>query len=264
MLGNLLYVLVLAGRWDEADRVAADVFEPIAGQSGPDVSIIHFRQAYLLALRGDVPGARRHFAHCEHWRDSDDAQAIAMYWTGAGALALAAGEHSAALEVATRAVDELIASGFPLAHEVVRTSLPDAIDAAVVLGDIDSAERLVGLFADHPPGEVPPFLRAQVIRARALIAASKADNDGVEERLASAEATFSDLGYPYWTARAKLDRAEWLHSQQRSGEAVVLATDAGATFEMLGAEPMRTRARRLLEQAASAGLDPAASATRTS
>jgi plasmid stabilization system protein ParE len=55
------------------------------------------------------------------------------------------------------------------------------------------------------------------------------------------------LGYPYWTARAQLDRAEWLARQGKRDESARLAGAAAATFEKLGAEPMLVRSRVLLE-----------------
>jgi class 3 adenylate cyclase/tetratricopeptide (TPR) repeat protein len=243
VVANLLYVLMLEGRWDEAAELADKVLGPSSGQSAANVSIIHFRQACLDALRGSMASARGHFAHCEPWHDSDDVQAQAMYWTGVAAIALGGGEHRAALEAATKAIDETLASGLPLAHEVVRLSLPDAFDAAVVIGDLEAADRLLALFADHPPGEVPQFLRAQVTRAKALVAMARSEHGEVEQCLSAAEATLRDLGYPYWTARVQLDRAEWLLGQARPEEAVRLAEQAAVTFEALGAWPMHERAQ---------------------
>ena len=69
----------------------------------------------------------------------------------------------------------------------------------------------------------------------------------MEENLVAVEMTFRDLGYPYWTARAQLDRAEWLAGQGRLDESARLAAEAAATFETIGAAPMLARARALLE-----------------
>jgi len=73
------------------------------------------------------------------------------------------------------------------------------------------------------------------------------EDESVEENLVAAEAAFRDLGYPYWTARAQLDRAEWLAHAGRLEEAAALATQAAATFETVGAAPRLARARALLE-----------------
>ena len=58
---------------------------------------------------------------------------------------------------------------------------------------------------------------------------------------------FRELGYPYWAARAHLDRAEWLARQERLDESAGLAAEAAATFEPIGAVPMLARVRVLLE-----------------
>ena len=248
VLGNLEYVLMLAGRWGEASRLAAEVLASTADEPSIDISLIHFRQSFLDALRGAVTSAREHFAFCESWRDADDVQAQAMYWSGAGSVALAAGEHQVAFEAASRAIGEALDGGLPLAHEVVRLSLPDAIDAALAIGDLEAADRLLGLCADRPLGEVPPFLRAQVTRAKALVARERGEDDHVAENLLAAEAAFRDLGYPYWTARVQVDRAEWLARRRRLDESAGVASGAAATFEAIGAAPMLARARALLEQ----------------
>ncbi len=91
--------------------------------------------------------------------------------------------------------------------------------------------------------EVPPFLRMQVRRAEALVSAARGRSDGVEEHLRAAEAAFGDLGYRYWHARIRLDLAEWLAHEGRADEATALANAAAITFEELGVEPMRARAR---------------------
>ena len=132
-------------------------------------------------------------------------------------------------------------------HEAVRLAFPIALEAAIDVGDLEEAERLAETLATRPPGEVPPFLRAQVIRARALVASARGEDEAVEENLAVAEATFRDLGYPYWAARVQLDRAEWLARQGRLDEAAKLAAEAAATFDAVGAAPVLARALVILE-----------------
>ena len=245
-VGNLMYVLMLAGRWDESSRFAAEVFTT-ASEASVDTSLIHFREAFLDSLRGTVTSARQHFACCETWRDADDVQARAMYKNGVSVVALAAGEHRTALEAATAAIEGALVDGLPLAHEIVRLGFPDAVDAAIATRDMEAAGRLLAIFADRPPGEVPPFLRAQVTRAKALVADVRGEDGDVENDLAAVEATFRELGYPYWTARTQLDRAEWLSRQGRPDESAKAANEAAATFERIGAAPMLIRARALLE-----------------
>src|SRR5208283_3282009 len=148
------------------------------------------------------------------------------------------------------AIDEALEGGLGVAHEVVRLAFPIAFEGAIDLADFDEAARLADLVATRPVGEVPPFLRAQVTRAKALVDSARGEDDVVDENLANAEATFRDLGYPYWTARAQLDRAEWLARQNRLDESTSLAAKAAVTFETIGAAPMLARARSLLESSA--------------
>ncbi len=189
---------------------------------------------------------------------SDDAQDRAMRATAEASVALAEGDHRLALEAALRAIDEFVRGGLPLANESVRLSFPDAIDAALAMGDLGEAGRLVDLLESRPPGEIPPFLQIQLRRARALLAAARGEEEGVEDGFSAAEEEFRRLEYPYWTARVQLDRAEWLARQGRTVELEGLATQAAAAFETIGAAPMAARAQTLLESAGLATLDAGA------
>jgi len=245
-VGNLIYVLTMAGRFEEAYRLGMELLQPGADQT-PSGDLLSLRLAELDALRGDVESARQHFSYCRAWAASDDVQNRAMYATGESAIALAEGNFRLALEAALKAIDGSLRDGLQLAHEAVRFGFPDALDAALAIPDLDAGERLVDTFASRPPGEIPPFLHAQIRRARGLLKAARGSDEGVEGALLTAESEFRDLGYPYWTGRAQLDLAEWLARQGRAGEAAARATEAARTFEQLGAAPMLARARALLE-----------------
>ena len=132
---------------------------------------------------------------------------------------------------------------FDFSHETIRSAFPDAVDSAIALSDLAAAERLTAMFAAMAPGAIPPFLRAQVLRARALLAASRGDDDTVEKDLVAVEEKLRELGYPYWMARAQLDRAEFLAGRDRHDEAAALAGEAAMTFERLGTTPMLVRAQ---------------------
>jgi hypothetical protein len=117
---------------------------------------------------------------------------------------------------------------------VVSFAFPSALVQAIEIGDSEEADRLAELLATRSRGEVPPFLRAQVIRANALVGGARGDDESVEENLVAAEAAFRELGYPYWMARAQLNRAEWLAHEGRLDESAELAVEAAATFEKVG------------------------------
>jgi hypothetical protein len=137
-----------------------------------------------------------------------------------------------------------------VASEPVRSAFPIALDAALESGDPEQVSRLAALLTTLPVGQVPPFLQAQGKRAQALAAGALGEVETVEDNFASAEATFCELGYPYWAARIQLDRADWLAHAGRLQEAAALATQSIATFETVGARPMLARARAILEDIA--------------
>jgi class 3 adenylate cyclase/tetratricopeptide (TPR) repeat protein len=243
LTNNLMYVLTVAGRFDEADRRAHELLASSSGDAGLDVQQLHARLCFVAALRGDSQQARIHFAQCRDFADTDDVQNMALDAGLVAAVALAEGDHRRALEAAIKALDIGINNLQLPSHESVRAAFPDGVDAALALGDLDAIDRMVALFADRPPGAVPPFLRMHVRRARALAAAERGGDTEVEEDLRGAEAVMKELGYRYWQARVQLDLAEWLARQGRSDEALATAGTAAATFEELRVGPMLARAR---------------------
>jgi hypothetical protein len=245
--GNLMYVLMMAGRLDEAHRLGTELLKA-GGDRRPGAEDLHFRLAHLDALCGEVGAAREHVSLCG--AESDDVQYKAMYAAAEAAVSLAEGRSRHSLEAARRAIDEVVSGGFGVAHEAVRLAFPIALDAAFEAGDVEEAIRLAEMLATRPRGEVPPFLRAHVTRAEALVAVARGEDEDVEKNLVAAESTFRDLGYPYWTARAQLDLSEWLARQNRLDESAGLATEAAATFEKVGTAPMLARARELFAAAA--------------
>jgi class 3 adenylate cyclase/tetratricopeptide (TPR) repeat protein len=242
--GNLIYVLVMTGRFDEAHRLGTDLL-PAGNSERLGGEQLSTRLAWIESIRGNPVEARGHLMSCRALAESDNVQSRVTYRAMEGFVALAEGDPRLALESTRRAIDEVVRGGHEFAHEAVRIAFPDALDAAVALSDVESLASLVELVAMRSPGEVPPFLRAQGARGRALLAAAEGRDGQVEAELMGAEAALRELGYPYWTAQAQLDRAEWLVGQDRAEEAERLAEEAAATFERVGAAPMVSRARAI-------------------
>ncbi len=244
---NLMYILTMAGRFEEAHLLGTELLQT-GGDERPGTVEIKFALACLEALRGNVDASHDFLAGCHAWSTSDDIQDRADYACAEAAVFFACGESRHALEAARRAIGEASASGgLPIAHESVRIAFPVALDAALDLGEFTDLESLVDVLATRPRGAVPPFHRAQITRAEALIAGARGEAEEVEGKLVAAEAAFRLLGYPYWTARARLDLAVWLARQGRLDESAKLADAAASTFEAIGAAPMLARARALVE-----------------
>ena len=170
-------------------------------------------------------------------------------------LLVSEGRFDEALERGDAMLDEAIGK-LGLANESIRYAWPDMLEAALELGRIDRARELVTLLADEPPGHVPPFLRSQLARGRALTNAAAGDHDAVEAGLTAAIDGFRSLGYPYWLAEAQLDLAA-LAAEPGAGRRVGAAAGGGdrrarAAGGGAGAEPCpraagvaRRRARKL-------------------
>ena len=234
----------MAGRFEEAIGLATELLKN-GGDDRPGGGELHLRLSTVTALLGDLGAAREHLDFCRDWAQSEDVQVRVMYEAGEATVSSAEGKHRRAFEAAGRAVDEAIRGSLDFSHESIRSAFPDAVDAAIAVSDLGEGERFTAMFAALAPGNLPPFLRAQVVRSRALLAAARGGGGGVEKDLVEAEEMLSDLGYPYWRTRAQLDRAELLACWDRRDEAATLAGEAARTFERLGTAPMLARAQAL-------------------
>jgi hypothetical protein len=197
-------------------------------------------------LRSRAVSARERLSRCLNLTKTDQVQDRAGYASIEAWVALAEENYTLTLEAATQAVDVALSGGIEVAHEAVRIAVPAAADAALALGDLDTADRLLDALSVRPPGEVPPFLRLQLRRGAALVASARGYRDNGEQALTDVLVGSRELGYPYWTARAELDLADWLAAEGRVAEAARLAGTAVTTFDQLGVPHLRDRASRIL------------------
>ena len=243
-LGNLMMAQLLAGRWREVERIGERMLEAGDG-ARPDLEDIHHQLGLLRVRRGDLSAARSHLAELEAWKDSDDVEVRHVQRALAGLIALGEGDLEPALGLLGETAREAIELESTSAHGA-RTVWPDAVEAALALERLDDAEELIALIADRPVGLVPPFLRAELSRTQALLAAARGEHGEVEAGLVAAIDALATLAYPFWLTRAKTDLAEWLTDRGRGDEAAPLYADAATTFQELGATTSLTRVRGAL------------------
>ncbi|MGI8675614.1 MAG: tetratricopeptide repeat protein [Nocardioidaceae bacterium] len=227
-----------AGRWGEAEGYAREAAELVLSRwPYGRVPLV-----LVLAGRGQFEEAEQHFHSLAEAADGDDPDHRAAVGIAQGVMALAQGRLDAALAAAGSAVREGVLRQGLLSHRS-RLAWPIAMDAALAADMLDEAESLLALVGDAPRGHVPPYLRAQLARYRALVAAARGQHEDVEAGLRRAIDGFRELGYPYWLARVQADLAQWLSGQGREGEAEPLLTEAMDTFTRLGAQPDLDRLR---------------------
>ncbi|MGH2872066.1 MAG: ATP-binding protein [Solirubrobacteraceae bacterium] len=246
-VSNMMTLDLYAGRWDVAEQLATELLD--AGDSRPWGEYVHAALVVLHALHGDPDAAERALAPLAGWTESDNPEVKSMLDASTIATRLAQGRSAEALEIALRIVPDAIR--FDPSGDGVRQAWPDAINAALALDRHQDAHALIRLLADLPPGHVPPYLRAQLARGRALLAAAEGEHETVEQGLQSAVAMFEKLGYAYWLAVARIDLAAWLIDRDRGDEAAPLLEQAIETLTLLRAAPALERARQLSETIAS-------------
>ncbi len=249
-LANLMTLYLLDGRWGEFDQLSST-------HPGADVTaweVLTCVMVFFHIRRGEVESARSALAMLSGWEGVNDIEYRTMHAGAAAAVALAEGREGDALATGVPAVKDAISS-MSAANDAVRCAWADLMRVAVELGRLDEARELLSLLADLPPGHVPPYLRAELARGRALLAAAEERHDEVEADMVSAIEGLHALGYPYDLALAKTDLAQWLTGRGRVTEAASLLDEATATFTQLGARPALARAEEV--RASLADRDPA-------
>jgi tetratricopeptide (TPR) repeat protein len=202
--------------------------------------------------RGEVDAARRFRDLFAELEASADLQEQAQVHFAEATLDFADGRFGEALQNALASLDTKEANG--IAYEAVKDAFVVAVEAALALDDVDRAEELLRVVDELPPGHRPRFLQAHSLRFRGRMAARREDAEQAEHNFASAVALFRELGLPFCLAVTLVEQGEWLSTQTRLDEVVVVAGEASEIFERLEAAPWLERVARTL----SPSLEPGA------
>jgi tetratricopeptide (TPR) repeat protein len=245
--GNLMELDRLAGRWDELEALARELLDHDPHRPGAE--ILHYQLLPLYALRGEPQAAAAALAQLAAWKDADDNQYRTNYDMCVVLVRAAEDNPDQALAHGLRALQSAIDTLEGRSAEAVRDYWPDTLHAALTLARHDDAHRVVNMLADRPPGHVPPYLRAQLARGRALLGAAEGHHDTVHADLQTAINAFEKLGYPHWHAVTQTDLAAWHIDQNQPDAAAPLLEQAIATLTPLRATPALTRAHELTRTA---------------
>jgi class 3 adenylate cyclase/tetratricopeptide (TPR) repeat protein len=239
---NLMMVLLLGGRWTEVEELAGELLGD--NETRPAATALHFVLAILQILRGELPAARVSLERMGALEHTEQEERRACHAAITASLRLAEGQPEPAFERGELMLGHVIDT-LGINHESVRQAWPDTVQAALALGRHDDAQKMLALLTDQPPGNVSPFLGAQLVRGRALLEAARGCHEGVETGLATAIEGFRKLSYPYWVAVTQTELATWLAGHDRASEAGALTVEAIETLESLRAEPALLRAQQL-------------------
>jgi tetratricopeptide (TPR) repeat protein len=229
------YVLTMLGRWDEAIARTAELPEE---RLGIDTNLLSVLTGYLeiLLQRGELIAAQELLARFEEIGRSDDVQTHGSVYGGTAAVRLAEGRLREALAAAERAIDGRETLG--LGSQDVKQGYRHGLEAALALGELDTADRLLRIVEEAPIGLRPPYLAALAQRFRARLAGDAPEADRL---FAGAAAQFAAIEVPFEEAVVLLEHAEWLGRIGRAGESEQLLARARDTFERLGAAPWLER-----------------------
>ncbi|GIU94638.1 MAG: hypothetical protein KatS3mg012_1095 [Gaiellaceae bacterium] len=221
------YPLFMLGRWDEALAAFAEVPE----ERLLDALTTSFLSSIpeIRIHRGDVAAARRLLDLYAAHGDSPHLQDKTGYDAAAAAVARAEGRLADALRLGSETAE--VARTLGETHQSTKTSIVEAVEAAIALGERRQAEELVASIEAVPPGLRSPYLGAQALRFRARLTASAEE---ASERYEAAAKRFRELGIPFWLAVTLLERGEL------TGDSASLA-EAREIFERLQARPWLER-----------------------
>ncbi len=211
----------------------------------PEERFVELNPAFLLALpeplvaQGRLEDARHLLSlHARHEAAADFQQRTA--YRAAESVVLRAERRD---RQALAAADEVLTAGIEIrpADQTVKVAFPQALEAALALGERERAEQLLTPIEALPPGRLAPSLRAHAARFRARLAAEDGESRKAEQGFAAAAVTFREFGMPFWLAVTLTEHGEWLLSEDRVAEAEPLLAEARETFERLQAKPWLER-----------------------
>ena len=240
LLAEQSYVLSMLGRWDEAVARAAELPAEFVGTDIVTASVltgvleIHIR-------RGELVVAQELLGRFGDIARSEDVQMHGAVFAATSAVRLAEGRTREALAAAEHAIEGRHTLG--LGSQDVKQGYRNGLEAALILGDLDTAERLLRVVEEAPIGLRPPYLAALGQRYRARLAGDAPEADRL---FAAAAVGFAAIDVAFDEAVVQLEHGEWLGRIGRPAEAEQLLSRAGDTFERLRATPW-------LERAAAAG-----------
>jgi class 3 adenylate cyclase/tetratricopeptide (TPR) repeat protein len=230
LLGEFSWSLALTGRWQQALGALEQV---------PEEQLVELNPTFLIALpeplvaQGKLEQARRLLSlHARH-KASADLQQRAAYGAAETVVLRAEGREREALAAAE---EVLAALEIRPQDQAVKIAFPQALEAALALGERRRVEELLEVIDALPPGRRAPSLRAHAARFRARLAAMDGEIRKAERGFAAAASTFREFGLVFWLAVTLTEQSDWLTSEGRAAEAEPLLAEARETFVRLEAK----------------------------
>ena len=239
-LVHLAWAAIHTGEWGiaaaasaEGARLARDTRQPQYGLTGELIA------ALVSALRGTEQDIEAVVAQTERTLQSmKGGPLLATAHLARGAAALGDGRH----EEAFRHLWPVFDDTQPAFHRFMRWSaLLDLVEAAVGSGQADQLVDLIAELEDIAAASGSPFLQAELVAARPLLAA-----DDEAEQLFVAAVGSGLKAHPFLEARTLFSFGRWLRRRRRPADARVPLRQSIEVFDTLGATQWSKRARQEL------------------
>jgi len=230
-LSGRVPLLVFLGRWDEA--LQADV-EAAQVPDASKLAAMAMERAILglvHAVRGDFEAAEGYLFR-ETLEASDDVQAVGTLGTAEAMLNFYAGRYEEAITSAQQSIGTREQTGIVGAVEV---SYALAGSAALEMGDLERGRDLLEEMERVPQGERSPYLKAEIARLRARLAAADGDGTVAKAGFEEAIAGFRMIGLRFHIGMVLAEYGQWLEGEGRADEAAPVLAEAREIFENLKA-----------------------------
>ena len=234
LLTNLIAGHFTAARWDEVERLFAEIPEEGRIATNPVQASVPLMVAVIALRRGEDERVRELAAGYAGWTEEANFQAL-MAGTWARVLVAAAERRAAdALAICFEALrNPRIASEASAVDDLLSMGAA----AALELGSQERLAELVDL-GEAAPAESAPWLDARLELHRARLAALRGDD---EPPFAEAVHALREIAEPFWIAIALLEQAEWLAARGRGDEIESLVAEAREILERLRVPPLLER-----------------------
>ena len=247
LIGPLPELLHL-GRWEDAEARATEA------RGAAELPELYWVAACLVAMtalhvrRGDLGEANRLLESMQSLANSEGWEQRALYAEARAELLRAEDRPAEALAAAAEMLAMRAELGLGLTEPKVKRLLVTAVEAALDMGDSPQAEELLGIVQAAQPGQITPWLRAQVARLSARISATAGRHETVERAFTLAETEFRGIGTPFELAVTLTEHAEWLSDRGRTDRASPLRAEAREIFDGLRARPWLERVGPVSEE----------------
>jgi DNA-binding CsgD family transcriptional regulator len=231
--GALWYLSLLewrAGRWEEADRHAAESLELMA-QLGRWSPPYEFPAAIIAAHRGRSDEARTRARRVLTLAETEGMRvAQSGYGWVLGFIELSHGDAPAALEHLRRA-HEIRDVGEP----AMRLELGDLLEALIAVSELGEAEEIISTWEARAHELDRAWMLAILARGRGLLLAARGHLDAAFASFDHALAEHARSTDPFHHARTLLALGRTQRRAKKRGAARATLEDALARFERLGA-----------------------------